>query len=290
MGQSQPPPPPEGRTQPPVIQPGTDDARKQNDFIEIQVPRTGDASAPTAKSNESSGCAWLFGGSLGCLVVIFGLTALLLVAAGQTVGGLIGGVADFFNLPGLVTFVEGAGVEIPEDVYIPEVERIQALSQLTTTRFGYSHLVTSEVEMPGVLQGLYGQGLAYVAVGHITAGVDLSQLTPEDIDFDEASNVLTVTLPAPVLQDCFLDESQSYVVTRNTGVFAQPSTELESSARRFAIHQYRDMALEDRILEEAQQQSVEVVEEFLATVSENVIPVVETDPIDPTVVYPETCD
>jgi hypothetical protein len=223
------------------------------------------------------------------MVLILGLTALLLVTAGQTVGGLIGNVADFFNLPELVLFVEGAGVDIPEDVYIPEVERLQQLSQLTTTRFNYSHLVTSEVEMPGVLQGLYGQGLALVAVGHINAGVDLSQLTSQDIVYDEERNLLTVILPAPTLQDCFLDEAQSYVVTRSTGLFAQPSIELESAARRFAVQQYRDMALEDGILEEAQAHSVQVIEEFLLSVVGDVVLVVEVEPIEADAPLPETC-
>ncbi len=286
MSQSQPPPPPESA---PVIQPGADDARAdQEEYIEIQVPLSSkDTTAEPPR--EGRGCLWGLTGSLGCLVLILALLAGLLVAAGQTVGGLIGNVADFFELPELVSFAEGAGVEIPEDVFIPEVERLQALSQLTTTRFNYSHLVTSAVDMPGLLQGLYGQGLGYVAVGHINAGIDLSQITEADIVYDEARNLLTITLPAPTLQDCFLNEAQSYVVTRSTGLFAQPSEELESAARRFAIRQYRDMALEDGILEEARDQSVQVVEEFLLSVIGDVVLVVEVAPIDADAPLPPTC-
>ncbi len=284
MSQSQPPRPPETA---PVIQPGADDTSA--DYIEIRVPASGSTNAQPEPTREGGGCLWGLGGALGCTVLIFALMAGLLLAAGQTVGGLIGNVADFFNLPELVVFVEGAGVDIPEDVYIPPVERLQALSQLTTTRFNYSHIVTSEVEMPGILSGLYGQGLAYVAVGHINAGIDVSQISAEDIVYDEERNLLTVMLPAPTLQDCFLDEAQSYVVTRSTGLFAQPSIALESSARRFAIQQYRDMALEDGILEEARTQSIQVMEEFLASVVGDAVLVVEVEPIDPNAPLPATC-
>ncbi|MCA9912179.1 MAG: DUF4230 domain-containing protein [Anaerolineae bacterium] len=282
MSQSQPPRPPET---PAVIRPGADETRA--DYIEVQVPVA--SSVTPEPVQEGGGCLWGLGGALGCSVLIFALVAGLLLAAGQTVGGLIGNVSDFFKLPELAIFAEGAGVRIPEDVYIPPVERLQALSQLTTTRFNYSHIVTSEVEMPGILSGLYGQGLAYVAVGHINAGIDVGQLDSEDVIYDAERNLLTVILPAPVLQDCFLDESQSYVVTRSTGIFAQPSIQLESAARRFAIEQYRDMALEDGILEEARDQSVQVMEEFLSSIVGDVVLVIEVAPIDPNAPLPDTC-
>src|SRR3990172_2140282 len=64
------------------------------------------------------------------------------------------------------------------------LERIQKISSLVTTRYSYSSMVTSERDMPGILAALYGERLAMVAVGYVTAGVDLSTLTQEDVTFE----------------------------------------------------------------------------------------------------------
>ena len=53
----------------------------------------------------------------------------------------------------------------------------------------------------------------------------------ESIVYDELTRIMTITLPAPELQSCFLDESQSYVVRRSTGFFADPMDNLEDELR-----------------------------------------------------------
>src|SRR4051812_38354366 len=49
------------------------------------------------------------------------------------------------------------------------LEKVQNLSQLTTTRFNYSSIVTSQRDLPSILAGLYGDKLVMVAVGHVNA-------------------------------------------------------------------------------------------------------------------------
>ncbi|MBI5669669.1 MAG: DUF4230 domain-containing protein [Chloroflexi bacterium] len=56
------------------------------------------------------------------------------------------------------------------------LERIQDMSLLTTTRFNYSSVVTSERQMPGILGALYGERQVMVAVGYVVAGVDMSKI------------------------------------------------------------------------------------------------------------------
>ncbi len=87
------------------------------------------------------------------------------------------------------------------------LERIQDMSLLTTTRYNYSSVVTSERQMPGILGALYGERMAMVAVGYVVAGIDMSQITANDVNVD--GDKLSIRLPAPTLQDCFLDEQAS---------------------------------------------------------------------------------
>ncbi len=167
------------------------------------------------------------------------------------------------------------------------LERIQALSQLTTTRYNYSSIITSERELPPILAGLYGDSLVLVAVGHVVAGVDLSQLDAEDVRV--SGNVIDVTLPPPTLFDCFLNESQSYIVERSTGLFAAPAPELDASARRFAVQQFRNSALNEGILEAAQQQAEQVIIElFQLSLPEATVNITPTAP-DPQAPFPPSC-
>ncbi|MBE0689070.1 MAG: DUF4230 domain-containing protein [Anaerolineae bacterium] len=145
------------------------------------------------------------------------------------------------------------------------LERIQALAELTTTRYNFSGIVTTEREMPPLLQVIYGDRQVLVAVGTIEAGVDLRQLTGESIQI--AGDTLSVTLPAARLQSCAIDESKTYVVERDTGIFAPETLNLDSEARRFAIVQFRDQALESGVLEQAQDEARTVITQIILAIN-----------------------
>jgi len=179
-------------------------------------------------------------------------------------------------------------VEVPPDIYVPTVERVQALSQLTTTRYNYSHIVTGQTDMPGILATLYGESLVMVAVGHIQAGIDVSSITADSVVYDEINNQLTVSLPAPTLQDCFLDEGESYIVERKSGLFAQPSPAIDTATRRYALRQFLTMALEDGILEEARTQAVAVMSGLIGDLTQADVQI-EIAPADPNAPLPDTC-
>jgi len=205
---------------------------------------------------SSAGCQRLGLGLLGCTGVL--AIAVLIVVGGTiavgatSINNLVGGVQQIFNIETETDF---------SGVFIPVVERINRLQELTTVRFNYANIVTSERELPGVLNALYGDRQVMVAVGHIEAGVDLSSLTQDDITVTDG--VMTIQLPAPAIQDCFLNENESYVVSRDTGVFAAAAPELDGETRRFALQQFRAQAMEDDILAEAQSETALVVQEFI---------------------------
>lgn len=165
------------------------------------------------------------------------------------------------NLPIIISNVQSIFSASPTITSSIILDRVQRLSQLTTVRYNYSSLVTSEREMPGVLGVLYGEKQVMVAVGHVNAGVNLADLGEESIIIED--NQILIELPAPVLQDCFLNEQSSYIVSRDTGIFAQGSPNLDTEGRRYAVRQFRNSALSEGILVEAQQQTKVVIDEFL---------------------------
>ena len=220
------------------------------------------------------GCGWGVLGALGCLVLLLAPIVGLLLAGSLTVNGIIGGVQSMFNPP----------VKVNINLAL---DSIQGLSQLTTVRYNYSSLVTSERDMPDVLKLLYGEKQVIVAVGHINAGIDLSQIKAGDVSLNGSS--ITLRLPPPQLQDCFVSEQESYIASTETGIFSRSAPQLVVEARRYAVQQFRNRALEEGILNDVQAQARDVVQHFVQTLNPSATVSVITSPPSTNVTLPETC-
>lgn len=167
------------------------------------------------------------------------------------------------------------------------LERIQLVSELTTVRYTYSNIITSERDLPPLLEGLYRDKLVLVAVGYVTAGIDLSKLRSEDVHLSDTT--ITVTLPPPQLFDCFFSEPDSYVASRETGFFAAPSPDLDLQARRYAIRHFRDAALEKGILTEAAEQAEITMANLLGAFYPTSTVIVVISEVGDELSMPETC-
>ena len=187
----------------------------------------------------------------GCVRTLILLVVVIILAALVAIGVLT--LQDRGLLPWLVGDYQNRATIV--------LESIQEMSVLTTTRYNFSSLVTTERDMPPVLAALYGERQVLVAIGHVTAGIDLSLMGPEDVTI--ADGVITLHLPPPTLQDCFLNEGASYVAERDTGVFSRSAPQLEGQARQFAIQQFRDTAMQEGILGNVQQQATTALTEFI---------------------------
>jgi hypothetical protein len=187
--------------------------------------------------------------------------------------------------PGLLSALSGGASPVTIQA-TTVLESIQQMSELTTTRFNYSSLVTSERELPDVLKGLYGDKLMMVAVGHVNAGIDLRQMTSGSITLE--SGVMTIRLPAPQLLDCFLNVEASSIVSRETGLFARPANNLDIEAQRYAVRQFREMALKEDILSQVQTNSQIVITNFVKNLGVKEVKVI-TSPPDPNAQPPDKC-
>lgn len=230
-------------------------------------------------------------GCRGCLYGIFGAIGCLAIMIALLVGAILvskSAVEGAFN--SLLNIVSGETTT--RNITIPIVERLEQLSELKSVRYNFSNIVQSKVEMPDVLAGLYGDSLVLIAVGHIEAGIDLAQLTSEDIIVDNETNTITVNLPAPQLLTCFLDTQLSQIIERSTGVFAQPSVSLDNESRIFALRQFRDLALENGILADAAIEGESTLRQlvtFLEGDDSSVNLVINVAEPDLSAPYPDTC-
>jgi hypothetical protein len=137
---------------------------------------------------------------------------------------------------------------LPDPVTI--VHEIRSLARLETIQFSLEKIITAETRQ-GVFEWLVGDRLIFVAHGEVIAGIDLNKLDPGDLVVKDA--VLYVTLPEAEIFITALDNEQSYVYDRDTGLFTHGEVNLETEARQVAEREIEKSALEDGILELAQQ-------------------------------------
>ena len=136
------------------------------------------------------------------------------------------------------------------DTSVPAVvHRIQRLNRLETVVYSIDTVVEgnkSSVVLPDLLAG---DRLLLVVHGQSVAGIDLSQLKPEDVRIDGKS--IRVTLPASQLFMTTLDNQHTRVYARTTGLLVPADQNLETETRAKAEQQLQQAALADGILDTA---------------------------------------
>lgn len=136
---------------------------------------------------------------------------------------------------------------IPDPVTI--IRDVQSMARLETIQYTVEKVITAEINQ-GVFGPLFGDKLLFVAHGYVIAGVDLSKLTVEDLALD--GDVLRVQLPDAEVFVATLNNEDSYVYDRTTGLFRKSDPDLETDARQAAEEEILNAALEDGILAQAQ--------------------------------------
>ncbi len=149
---------------------------------------------------------------------------------------------------------------VPDPVTI--VHKVQRLARLETVQYTIEKVVTAQSGQEGLWQTLFGDRLLFVAHGVVIAGVDLSQLGPDDLWVEDG--VLYVRLPRAQVFVATLDNDKSYVYDRETGLLSKGQVDLETQARRVAEQAILEAALEDGILEQAQANAEVFLERLFA--------------------------
>ena len=148
-----------------------------------------------------------------------------------------------------------------EEIGPVTITAIRDLAQLTTVE-SVQYTVVEKGTDAGWLSWARGDSLKMFAVARIGAGVDLSGLTVRDISVGE-DGVVDMTLPAAEIQFVDPDEDATQVLDRDTGIFTSGDPGLESDVRRIADEVLVGNAIDEGILERAEDNARSVLTDFL---------------------------
>jgi hypothetical protein len=130
------------------------------------------------------------------------------------------------------------------------LQQVQTLSQLVTVKYVMEKVVVYEDVkwFPGG-----DNRVLMIAHGVIKAGVNLEKLGPEDLEVSDRT--VKIRLPNPQITDCYLDERQTRVVERSTGLLRTFDKDLEQTARLMAVDDLRRAARHAGILKDAEERA-----------------------------------
>ncbi len=163
---------------------------------------------------------------------------------------------------------------LPDPVTI--VHSIRSLSRLETIQYTVEKVITAQTGQ-GAFGFLFGDKLIFVAHGVVIAGVDLSKMGADDLTAQ--NGVLYCRLPAAEIFVATLDNNKSYVYNRDTGVLTHGDVNLETTARRAAEDQIRQAAIEDGILQQAQQNAQDYMSRLLLELGYKDVIFVQATPV-----------
>lgn len=129
------------------------------------------------------------------------------------------------------------------------VQHIQQLQRLETVRFSMDKIISGERDSPYLPKFLVSDRLLLVVHGDVIAGVDLSQLQPQDVSIQDKT--IFIRIPKSQILVTRLDNSKSRVYSRDTGLFSSPDPNLETEVRQEAERQLQEAALQGNILKTA---------------------------------------
>ena len=166
--------------------------------------------------------------------------------------------------PRLKTILTGRATTF--DTSVPAVvQKIQRLNRLETVVYSIDTVVEGNKSSAVLPDLLAGDRILLVVHGQSIAGIDLSQLKPEDVQITESGSnrSIHVTLPASQLFVTNIDNQHTRVFARSTGLLVPVDQNLESETRAKAEQQLQQAALTDGILDAARKNARSTVTTLL---------------------------
>ena len=156
---------------------------------------------------------------------------------------------------GVALFVRLLWVRLPGVGAAPRIQntatilqQVQTLSELVTVKYVLEKVV--------ILEDVkwYGENrVLLVAHGIVKAGMDLQEIKPQDLRMDDKKVILK--LPRARITDLYLDDHQTRVVDRTTGLLRTFDKDFEQNARRQAVDDLRLAALHHGIYGDAEERA-----------------------------------
>jgi len=183
----------------------------------------------------------------------------LLIGAGmwQTGNQFFGKLSGLFNAP---------QPEAKVDVRSLVVQQIRNASELTTAIFTMETVVPASRDRTVGGYVIGKTTLLYIAYGEVRAGVDLSDLKPEDVQINGDTTILR--LPPPRILDSKIDVSRSKVYDYDRGFLGlgpDAAPELRDLAQRQTLDKIVASACANGILQSASDRAKMTVNQLLMT-------------------------
>ena len=202
------------------------------------------------------------------LVTVVGSVIFIAITVNRTINSALTPIQNVNNAIStqVSSLLNPTPTVIPDPVTI--IREVQSLARLETIQYTVEKVITAEVNQ-GVFGPLFGDRLLFVAHGYVIAGVDLAAIGDENFRLEGA--VLYVDLPETEVFVATLDNDDSYVYDRETGILRKSQRDLETAARQAAEQEILNAALEDGILAQAEQNAEVYLERLLNTLGYQIV-------------------
>jgi hypothetical protein len=186
-------------------------------------------------------------------------------------GGLL--IAAIVGVTTVVFLWRSAKEAVTETILAPQEEtldiatlvtQVRELNRLETASMRVIHVGTIKQTYKMVPNALGGDEITFLATGDVIAGLDLSQLKPNDV-WRSPDGTINLRLPPPQILVSRVDNEQSRVLTRKTGVLRRADIDLETRARQHAETNIRAEALKKGLLPLAAKNGEQKLAELLHT-------------------------
>lgn len=178
---------------------------------------------------------------------------------------VIGGVlilGAFFIGNALSGFSLFGGGEEFTQVSQTVVEQVRNVAELTTVEVVESTTIEKGNDF-GWLNWARGDSIFMFVVVEIGAGIDFEDFYTGSFDVDEETGSVTVQMPPAEITYVAIDNDQTQVIDRSTGVLTSGNPQLESDARQVAESVLVENAIQSGILERADENARDVIEGLL---------------------------
>lgn len=129
------------------------------------------------------------------------------------------------------------------------IKELQKLNRLETASFTIEKIIDAKTEGNRFQELLFGDQLLLIAHGEVIAGFDLSKLDEKGIEIE--GTTLRLTLPPPQVLVTDIDNEQTRVYDRRTGLLTKGDKDLEAKARQAAETTIAEAACQGGILTQA---------------------------------------
>ena len=166
------------------------------------------------------------------------------------------------------------------DVRTVVVQQLREASELTTAIFAMEAVVPTQSDRTLAGYVIGSTNLLYIAHGEVRAGVDLSQITVDDVQLGEES-AIRITLPPPQILDSKLDVGKSTVYDYDRGWLSlgpDNAPLLQTRAQQEALGKINAAACTTGLLAEANRRAEITVGQLLSTAGFQSVKVITQPP------------